>query len=416
MAGETRTLKMTEPTRRGFYDGSVSREDYANFDVEALRRSLYEARHIPGFFYTSPELYEVEKEKIFFKDWLAVGRVEEFPEPGSFQTYRLFDEPFIIARDKSGTLNAFINRCAHRGVDVATGCGKARAFTCPYHGWAYGLDGQLLGASSMEKAVGFDKKDIRLKPLHLDVWAGWIFITFNEKPQPFSEFIAPYDQQLGFLHQENCRLASKLVAEVGCNWKFPVENLMDNYHSTILHAKSIGPTLSVERFTGEGRVASAFTAFYNAKPMTADGKSRFGKMPWLADRPETFACSAHIAPHMHLFARIDNVHPFLMWPVGVDRVRIEVYQLFPTEWHEDEHFEEKVEDYNKFTLQLVSEDVSVMESLHDAASSRHYQPGRMSEMERGVWNTVNYNLDRVLDTGDPQLYPEEQETAKRAAE
>lgn len=406
---------MAENARRGSYDGSLAETGYAGFDPKPLLRSLNEATHIPGFFYTSPEIYAIEKEKIFLKDWLAVARVEEFSEPGSFQSYRLFDEPLIIARNSENQIKAFMNRCAHRGVAVADGCGTARDFICPYHGWAYDLDGRLIGAPNMKTAIGFDKENCRLKPLDVGIWGGWVFITFSEAPQPFDEFIAPYDQQLGFLEQENCRLASKLVVEVGCNWKYPVENLMDNYHSRVLHATTIGPTLSVERFTGQGRTASAFTAFYDAKPMTADGVSRFGKMPWLEDRSERFACSAHIAPNMHLFARVDNVHPFLMLPVGVDRVRIEVYQLFPEAWHADPEFKKKVEDYNQFTLQLVGEDVSVMELLHDAASSRFFKPGRMSELERGVWNVINYNMDRVLGKGSDQLYPLEEKLYEAVA-
>jgi choline monooxygenase len=394
---------MTQPTRRGTYDGTIdaSRNDWG---VDELRRPLTEARHIPGYFYTSPEIFALEKERIFLRDWLAIGRVEEFEGPGAYKTYRIVDEPIIVARDKTGSLNAFSNRCAHRGVAVAKGEGTAKEFMCPYHGWLYGLDGRLIAAPDMDRSVGFDRKNCRLKPLNLGIWAGWIFVTFNEAPLPFEEFIAPYDAELGFLQQEKCRLADKLVVEVNCNWKFPVENLMDNYHSRVLHVKSIGPTMGVERFTGHREGSKAFTAYYEAKPMTKEGKSHFGKMPWMAERSEGFACSAHVAPHMHLFARSDNVHPFLMWPVGIDRVRIEIYQLFPAEWHSDPEFRRKLEAYNAFTLQVVHEDASVMESLHDAASSKLYQPGRMSRLELGVYNVINYNVDRVLGIGHTQLY------------
>jgi choline monooxygenase len=395
---------MTQPTRRGTYEEPIDLRNRNDWGVDALRKPLNEASHIPGFFYTSPEIFALEKERIFMTDWLAIGRVEELERPGDYRTYRLLDEPFIVARNNEGQLKAYMNRCAHRGVAVAEGAGNAQEFVCPYHGWLYDLDGRLTGAPYMDQAVQFDKKNCRLKPLHLGVWAGWIFITFNENPIPFVDFIAPYDRELGFLRQEECRLGEKITIEVNCNWKFPVENLMDNYHSRVLHVKSIGPTMGVERFTGQGRTSKAFTAYYDAKPMTADGKSRFGKMPWLDGKTDRFACSAHIAPHMHLFARADNVHPFLMWPLGVDRARIECYQLFPKDWHADPEFSRKVKDYTAFTSQVVHEDASVMESLHDAASSKRYQPGRMSRLELGVWNLVNYNVDRVLGVEDTRLY------------
>lgn len=376
----------------------------AGQDVEDTRKPLNEARHVPGHYYTSQKFYDLEKERIFLQDWLPVARVEEVEKPGDFMTLRIVDEPLIVARDTDGSLHAFMNRCAHRGVKVAGESGNAKEFSCPYHGWLYDLQGRLVGAPNMDKAVGFEKKNCRLKPLGLGVWAGWIFISFSRDPVPFSQFIAPYDAELGFLKQEDCRLADKLVLEVNCNWKFPAENLMDNYHSRVLHVKTIGPTMGVERFTGIRKGRAAFNAYYDARPMVPDGKSRFGNMPWLQDKSERFACSAHIAPNMHLFARCDNVHPFVMWPIGVNKVRIICYMLWPKAWHAFPDFRDRVAPYNDFTRQLMEEDGSVMESLHDAASSKLYEPGRMASLELGVHNLINYNLDRVLGTGDTKLY------------
>jgi len=376
----------------------------AQAGVEQVRKPLNQAQHIPGAFYTSPEVYQFEKERIFFKDWLPVGRVEEVEKPGDYMTLRLADEPIIVARDKANQLHAFMNRCAHRGVAVACGAGSKRVFTCPYHGWSYDLDGSLLGAPAMEEAVDFDKRDHGLRPLQLREWAGWIFVCFNDDPVPWEEWIGPYEREFGFLHQERCRVADKLVVEVDCNWKFPLENLMDNYHSAVLHRKTIGPTLSPNRYTGVRSGSAAFTAYYDARPMTADGQSRFGKMPWMQDKPDTFACSAHIAPNMHMLARVDNVHPFIFWPIGVNRVRITCYMLWPAEWHALPDFRERVAPYNEFTMAVVNEDMSVMESQHDAASSPFYKPGRMSRLELGVYNLLNYDLDRTLGVGDTKLY------------
>jgi choline monooxygenase len=374
-------------------------------DISRTRLPLAEASHVPGDYYTSQRAYDIERERIFLRDWLAVARVEEVEKPGDFISLRVVDEPFIVARNSDGELNAFMNRCAHRGVRVTDReHGNAQEFTCPYHGWLYGLDGRLIGAPYMDQAVGFDKSSCRLKPLPLHIWGGWIFVSLDYEPTAFAEWIKPYAEQFDFLGQENCRLADKLVIEVDCNWKFPVENLMDNYHSRVLHVKTIGLTMGVERYTGTRHGSNAFTAFYDARPMNYSGKSLFGNMPWLADKSERFACSAHIAPNFHMLARSDNVHPIIMWPIGKDRTRIVCYMLWPKEWHSLPDFRDKVAPYNEFTLDVLKEDASVMESLHDAASSSRFEPGRMSRLELGVYNIVNYDLDRVLGVGDTKLY------------
>ena len=99
--------------------------------LDGARSALNRARHLPGYIYTSAEIFQREKENIFMKDWLCVARVEEVEKPGDFMTFRIMDEPAVVARDRDGKLNAFANVCAHRGVEVASGEGNAEEFTCP---------------------------------------------------------------------------------------------------------------------------------------------------------------------------------------------------------------------------------------------------------------------------------------------
>ena len=99
------------------------------------RRPLREATHLPSEIYTSEALYELEKEKIYMQDWLAVARVEEIERAGDYMTFNIMGEPIVVTRDRAGTINAFYNICAHRGVEVVTGEGNAKQFKCPYHAW-----------------------------------------------------------------------------------------------------------------------------------------------------------------------------------------------------------------------------------------------------------------------------------------
>ena len=85
---------------------------------------------MPGYIYTSEEIYRREKDKIFMKDWLCIARVEEVEKPGDYLTFTVMDEPLIIARATDGTVNAYRNSCAHRGLVVAKGSGNATGFTC----------------------------------------------------------------------------------------------------------------------------------------------------------------------------------------------------------------------------------------------------------------------------------------------
>ena len=164
------------------YERSAQTDHLIGEGVEETRQPLHSARHLPGYVYTSPEILALEKEKIFMRDWLCMGRVEEIENPGDYMTFRVLGEPLIIARNEKGEINAFANVCRHRGVEVASGSGNLKEFSCPYHGWTYDLEGRLVGAPYMKEAEGFDPKSCRLSPLKCDTWAGWIFVNFDSEP------------------------------------------------------------------------------------------------------------------------------------------------------------------------------------------------------------------------------------------
>ena len=115
------------------------------------------------------------------KDWLCVGRVEEFETPGDYHALRIAGEPLLICRDNDGNLNAFHNVCRHRGVEIATGQGNRRNFKCPYHAWVYDLDGRLLGAPHTREVEDFDFENCGLIAANIDCWGGYVFVNFSAR-------------------------------------------------------------------------------------------------------------------------------------------------------------------------------------------------------------------------------------------
>ena len=364
--------------------------------LDEIRRPIGSARHVPGYFYSAPEIYRLEKQNIFMKDWLCVARIEELENPGDYMAIRIAGEPAIIVRDDAGRLRAFSNICAHRGVEVVRGVGNTKIFSCPYHGWTYDLKGVLSGASFMEESDEFDPQ-CGLPPLRLGTWAGWVFITFDDQAPPLSDFLAHFQQEFGFLRQQDCRLAVKVVVELDCNWKLIVENLLDVYHSATLHAKTIGARRGrADKYPFNLFARGGTSMFYHSAPMVRGGKSLFGQMPWLDDRPDNFACSGHLSPNMQLIARSDNVHPFLIWPLGTDKCRIIVYTLFPKEHFAQPGFEAKIAAYRDYLIEVIEEDRDMVASLQQNMASDRFQPGPLSKLEAGIHHVINDYLDRIF--------------------
>ena len=115
--------------------------------------------------YSDPEIFEEELDLVFNKTWVFVGHESEVPEKGSFKTAWIGRHPVIMSRDRKMNIHVLQNRCRHRGATVCEGRkGKTNAFTCPYHGWGYGLDGSLRALPKPEEYDGvFDKDEMPLE-------------------------------------------------------------------------------------------------------------------------------------------------------------------------------------------------------------------------------------------------------------
>jgi phenylpropionate dioxygenase-like ring-hydroxylating dioxygenase large terminal subunit len=365
-------------------------------ELASVRKPLAEASHAPGALYCSPDVYAMEVERLFKRDWLLVGRVEELSNPGDYMALRIAGEPIIVARGHDGGLHASYNMCVHRGVEVAQGCGNVRAFKCPYHGWTYDLDGRLTGAGYMKDCVGFDASRERLAPLRIDTWRGNVFVSFDAAAPPLADHVAEFDKDFGFLRMEDCRLGNRIVLDLACNWKFVHENLMDFYHVGVLHAKTFGARFSWRDEQVQLKPRGEISIFYDAGPPTPGAQPLLGKMPWLEDRPTSFSCTGFLPPNCTLFGRIDCVRLMVAWPEGPGRSRTVIYHLFPESFFERPGFRETLQVYHDYQLEVLEEDRMMIESMQLAMSSPAYRPGRMSVLEKPLHHYLNGYLDRLL--------------------
>lgn len=368
-------------------------------DTGALARSrqpLNSATHTPGYVYGDPAVLELEKEQLFMKDWLCMGRIEELPNPGDYLSQNVVGEPVVIVRNEAGVLHAFYNQCRHRGVEVANGRGNTRMFRCPYHAWTYDLDGRLKAAPFMKQAEGFDMGRTTLKPIRLDVWAGWIFITFDPNAESLSDFMSEYEAEFGLLRQEDLRLGFKYETDFDCNWKFVYENLLDIYHVGVTHADSIGRYHDPRSYRYHHLPRGRLSIHYRAKTMSATGKSRFGSIPWLPDEDGTFARIGFLPPNLTLLVRCDYVRPVVHWPSAVNKTHSIGYFLFPEDRLADPEFSDKVQEYAGFLTKVLDEDREMILSLQRAMNTRGFEPGRMSFMEDAIHHVMGRHLERVF--------------------
>lgn len=364
--------------------------------AERTAGSVHRATHSPSAIYFSPEIFELEREHIFFKDWVCCGRIEALAQPGDYLSVDLVGEPVLITRTQDGKLAAFSNACLHRAVAlVPPGNGNRRAFSCPFHGWSYDLEGRLLNAPRMQDAEDFHKQDCRLPAIRVDEWHGWVFVSFDEKAPPLSEHTAILERDFAFMRQDDCRLAITTVNDVDCNWKLVVENVIDLYHVNLVHKTTNGRQFTSEAFKFDARERGGYYATFNSGPSTLTGQPVFGRMPWLDHLPDHFAATGRLRPNFTLFARIDTVHALTMWPLSPTRTRVTVYTLLPKIYFDEPDFETRVQAYQDYQNKVISEDREVLQMMQRGLSSRLYTPGRMAGIEEGVHHIEKDNLERL---------------------
>ena len=195
---------------------------------------------LPGWAYFSQELFELECETLFKTHWQFVCHVNEAAEIGAYVTFDVAGERALVIRGHDGILRGFHNLCRHRGsriVPDARGvCNKA--MVCPYHGWAYNLDGGLRGIANRDTFPPMQAEKWGLKPLEMEIWNGLVFIRFQTGPQPavaeslarFDDEIAPYD--LANMVPTDSNSMDDLLA---VNWKSVRDVDNEGYHVRQAH-------------------------------------------------------------------------------------------------------------------------------------------------------------------------------------
>jgi phenylpropionate dioxygenase-like ring-hydroxylating dioxygenase large terminal subunit len=194
----------------------------------------------------SPEHYDLEREAIFQRTWLNVGRVEQLARNGSYFTRELdcAGTSVIVVRDMSGEVRAFHNMCRHRGNKLVWNdypqeetSGTCRQFTCKYHGWRYDLAGQLTFVQQEGEFFDLDKSDFGLAGLRCEVWEGFIFVNLDADAQPLKDYLGRLAAGIeGYPFHEMTQV-HKYRMEIDSNWKLFIDAFMEFYHAPVLHGK-----------------------------------------------------------------------------------------------------------------------------------------------------------------------------------
>lgn len=263
---------VTDPSR-GNPPRPINSDAYAREETYAATRlPVDQASTLIPDAYVSAEFHAFERDRIFARSWVPVCVTDEVAQPGSFVVVDVAGRSLIVCRNRAGELRVHHNVCRHRGtrlVDDERGRVE-RFFQCPYHAWAYDLDGACLGtplftpesgipsdqqdAFDMSDVVAFDKADYSLYPARVDSWGCLVFVCLDPDAPSLADELGDLPARLAGYRLAEHRLLRRVEYEIAANWKLVGENFTEYYHLPWVHPGlvKVSPLKAHFRWQGSG--------------------------------------------------------------------------------------------------------------------------------------------------------------------
>jgi len=365
---------------------------------------------LPSSWYLTDEVFALEREHIFMREWVCVGRQEELPQPGDHKVLDLYGESVLLVRNPEGLLRAFYNVCRHRGarlcpageqedsdhrLTLGGGVVGGRSILCPYHAWSYDLDGQLQRAPHMTREMGFDPDDIQLYPVGCESWAGFVFLNLSPQSAPaFSDLVAAPAEQFQRYPLEDLRIGKTIRYEVAANWKVLCENYNECYHCGPVHPELCQVVPAFKKDGGAGLDwERGIPHREGAVTFTASGTTERRMFPGLNGDEQVRHKGDLIYPNVFLSAASDHVAVFLLHAKGPERTVIDCDFLF--EAHEMVKPDFDPSDAVDFWHIVNRQDWAICERVQQGMNARVHDCGIFSPMEDWNLDIRRYVTDRI---------------------
>jgi Rieske 2Fe-2S family protein len=359
--------------------------------IEAGYNGLTEHRQaLPAHYYYDRAHYERELRRIWFRNWIYVGRSEELHLPRSFRTFEIADQHILLVRDDEGRLQGFYNTCRHRGAALcqeAQGQLRSPAIICPYHAWAYDLHGELLRTSSKAHAHGFDVGEYSLYKISVQEWNGCVFIALTDEPPALEK---NFDQPLDRLKNwslGDLRIGQVLVKTMQCNWKIFWENYNECLHCPGVHVQLSQLVPIFGRGLLEERDDPKWAQHASNTDPKFKGGLRHGAATWsmngqgvgppLPGLTEEDRQAGHVyvtsLPSVFIVGHPDYVRIVRLRPLGPEQTEMCVEYLFSAQSLADPDF--KMRNAVDFANRVMAEDAQICELNQQGLRSTPHQQG-----------------------------------------
>jgi len=340
--------------------------------------------------YRSPERLKGEIETVLRRTPTPFCPSAALPEVGSYVAREAAGIPIVVVRGSDGKVRAFRNACRHRGMQVASGSGCARAFVCRYHGWTYNLEGKLRHIPHEEGFPGFDQEAHPLVPVTAVERLGLVFVT-QEEPAAGDESL----DRLGKLIGADQRLFATNERDFEVNWKIFLESFIEGYHIKSTHPESFLPygfdNLNViDLFGRHSRVTYPFQRI-----------KKLAKVPPTERRVEGLLTYVyHLFPNVLITVLSRHTNVVILEPLAIDRTRQFTYTLTNGGGDDPDALAEAKRDAEFVGTQGAVEDRAVVQAIQRGLASGANDAFTFGKFESAIVH-FHRTLTALLDRAHP---------------
>jgi glycine betaine catabolism A len=357
------------------------------------------ATTLAASWYTSPDVFAAEQERIFAREWLCVGREESLGRAGDFFTIERAGESLIVTRDASGKAHAFFNVCRHRGTRICeTDSGHFQgSIQCPYHGWTYGLDGALRVARNMSEVPDFDRSAYPLKEAAVALWEGFVLVNLDAYGTPFDKAFGPLMGRFARWNVGALRTARSVTYDLACNWKLLFLNYSECYHCPLVHPQldRLSPSDSGRNDLSEGPFLGGYSELRRpGTSLTTTGKSTRAPIGSVSGADLDRVYYYTLFPSFMLSTHPDYVMVHYVKPIAPDRTEVVCAWLFDPQTMALPDFDPS--DVVEFWDLTNRQDWHVNQLTQLGMRSRAYSPGPYSNAE-GLLSAFDRHYLRVME-------------------
>jgi Rieske 2Fe-2S family protein len=371
--------------------------------------AIHLERSLPSSWYRTAEVFRVEKERIFCREWIAACREEELPNAGDSMVLDVLGESILLVRNRDGLLRGFYNVCRHRGsrlcrtaaenaaltVTLPGGITAGRMIVCPYHQWSYDFNGALVAAPHLTTALGFAKQDYSLYPVGVESWGGFVFLHLTPaEARPLAAQLAGIPDRLQrYPLSELCIGVTKRY-QVAANWKILCENYNECYHCAGVHPELCAVVPSFRESGGANLDWNrGIPHREGAYTFTHSGTTSRRAFPGLNSDEQVRHKGELVYPNLFLSIACDHVAAFILEPRGAERTDIVCRFLF--EPHEMAGAGFDPADAVDFWDLVNRQDWAVCEGVQRGIQSRVHTHGYYAPMEDWNLDIRRYVTERI---------------------